>query len=102
MNKTLKTKWVKALRSGKIKQGKGALLDEKGSMCCVGVLGRICGISDKALLENASSLTGGLLEPLEVLGDRAWILAAMNDGTGRFADDPQTFKKIADYIEANL
>lgn len=29
--------WVKALRSGKFKQGTGALRDEKGRYCCLGV-----------------------------------------------------------------
>ncbi len=43
MNKAIKTKWLKALRSGKYKQAKGALcpIDEKGKIkgfCCLGVL----------------------------------------------------------------
>lgn len=37
MNKIIKTKWVKALRSGKYKQGKGAL-KKNGNFCCLGVL----------------------------------------------------------------
>ena len=42
MNKTIMKKWVKALRSGKYKQGRGTLcqVDKKGneSFCCLGVL----------------------------------------------------------------
>lgn len=39
MPKALLRKWLKALRSGKIKQGVGQLLDTKsGAMCCLGVL----------------------------------------------------------------
>lgn len=37
MKKAIATKWVKALRSGKYKQGRGCLLDE-GKYCCLGVL----------------------------------------------------------------
>lgn len=42
MKKRVLTKWLKALRSGKYKQGRGALcqIDKKGneSFCCLGVL----------------------------------------------------------------
>lgn len=42
MDKTIMKKWVKALRSGKYKQGRGTLcqVDKKGneSFCCLGVL----------------------------------------------------------------
>lgn len=41
MNPTVKTKWLKALRSGKYKQGKGALRiikDGETQYCCLGVL----------------------------------------------------------------
>lgn len=39
MNKAVKAKWVKALRSGKYKQARRRLLNEKtGGMCCLGVL----------------------------------------------------------------
>lgn len=37
MNKTLKNKWIKALRSGKYEQGKGNL-NHDGRYCCLGVL----------------------------------------------------------------
>jgi hypothetical protein len=41
MNKNVKHKWVKALRSGDYKQGKGCLLNLKegeANYCCLGVL----------------------------------------------------------------
>lgn len=104
MNKQLKTKWVKALRSGTIKQGRGGLLDAKGRMCCIGVLGRIRGLSDKTLLKCADSLSGEGLKKLEFLGDEARRLAAMNDGTRYNGGLPKkhNFKQIAAWIEANL
>lgn len=37
MKKSIKTKWLKALRSGKYKQGIGRL-NKDGKMCCLGVL----------------------------------------------------------------
>ena len=37
MDKKLKAKWVKALRSGEYKQGKG-YLEDRGKFCCLGVL----------------------------------------------------------------
>lgn len=43
MEPKLKAKWVKALCSGKYKQGKG-YLKRKGRYCCLGVLGELCGI----------------------------------------------------------
>jgi len=37
MKKAEKTKWVAALRSGKYKQGKGALRHSDNTYCCLGV-----------------------------------------------------------------
>lgn len=37
MNKRIKTKWIRALRSGKYEQGKGSLKDGS-NFCCLGVL----------------------------------------------------------------
>jgi hypothetical protein len=42
MKKTIKTKWVKALRSGKYMQAEGQLKDADGGFCCLGVLTDIC------------------------------------------------------------
>lgn len=38
MNGTIKKRWLKALRSGKYKQGKKSLKTEEGNFCCLGVL----------------------------------------------------------------
>lgn len=45
MNKKLKKEWVKALRSGKYKQGVGALctsVNGEDKFCCLGLLADIC------------------------------------------------------------
>lgn len=38
MNQKVKRKWVKALRSGKYKQGFGSLRDKEDNFCALGVL----------------------------------------------------------------
>lgn len=37
MKANIKKRWIKALRSGKYKQGKGRLRNEKDEFCCLGV-----------------------------------------------------------------
>lgn len=104
MDKRLKRKWLKALRSGQYKQGKGALVNEAGAYCCIGVLGKVCGMPDEALLEHAGSISGTGLEALDYarlehsVRDR---LADMNDGVGR-GTKRKSFKQIANWIEKNL
>lgn len=43
MKKSVMQKWVKALRSGKYKQGKHQLRDSDNNYCCLGVLCEISG-----------------------------------------------------------
>ena len=122
-------KWVKALRSGKFKQGQGTLkqYDRKGNAqhCCLGVL---CELYNKDMKKNKKKMLpekvcdndsdfshgysrfGGKKEdlPKEV---KDW--AGMSSSLGNF-DDPfsqpcladlndtgQKFKTIADIIEKN-
>lgn len=104
-----KAKWVKALRSGRYKQGTGKLRkrkDGKLQYCCLGVA---CNLIDnkrwKPLLDNFNfgSIMSGQgptefsynnlisgLRPSEVS-----ILMNLND-------TDQSFNDIADWIEANL
>ena len=102
MDAELKAMWVSKLRSGEIKQGREQLIDEEGAMCCVGVLGRLLGISDDGLRRRAAYLGASNeadpLAPLDKCGlgiDTRQVLAHMND-------KPNTFLEIADYIEKNL
>lgn len=113
MNVEVKEAWVAALRSGKYKQGGGALRKDD-AFCCLGVLCDISGLG---------SWNGGTYEPMgdhradssciylprevvEWAGVSSWnpallkggeriTLASMNDGGS-------TFGQIADTIERDL
>lgn len=104
MTKDQKKKWLYRLRHGKIKQAKGRLLREDGSMCCLGVLGRVLGIPDENLRTYSCSIGGTGLEPL----DKAFAmshrehLAQMNDGDKSRGARRRTFKEIAAWISRNL
>ena len=104
MKKKLKTKWVKALRSGKYKKGVGVLLSingKKQSYCCLGVLGDICGFNEGGLY-NCSYLSD--IHPRktakffsEKIEEK---LSMMNDGNNGYKK--HSFKQIAKWIEENI
>jgi len=101
MNKRIKQKWIKALRSGKYKQGRGHLhYDDK--YCCLGVLTELyirehngekwekmlggnlfCFKAEECNLPEVVSDWAGLEEkdPLIVINDEKDILETVNDGT---------------------
>jgi hypothetical protein len=91
MDKVLKRKWVKALRSRKFKQERGHLgLGNK--LCCLGVLSVVA--------------TGRpqCLQWRELIDQDPRALIDLNDGKkikGKFVGG-KPFSKIADYIEKHL
>lgn len=92
MDKKLKAKWIKALRSGKYQQAREMLVGGHGAYCCLGVLSRICSPrTPKYKLDYPA------FDILNSSQQRA--LASRNDGNDGF--QPHDFAKIADYIEAN-
>ena len=113
MNKRIKAKWVKALRSGKYKQARGVLRNAFGAMCCMGVLTDIrtleTGIRyrgdgdcpDDSYPTRATCKWAGI--PYCPPGDEHEVpdtnematLIRMNDAGSRF-------KKIANWIEKHL
>lgn len=113
--KNIKKAWIKALRSGKYKQGKGTLffpLHKK--YCCLGVLTRVCGIrTDSRLLIDNSDITTIDLKKYHLSKEKLKKfktvhsyfnlyrqiesrLMKMND------DEERNFNEIADYIDKNL
>lgn len=116
MDKKLKTKWVKALRSGKYKQGKGVLRTVDNKFCCLGVLvdvmnkkawSKDTGISSvlikgkEANVEcyqakmQTTSLDRATMARIGLVAQQQGHLISMND-------DGKRFTTIAAYIEADL
>lgn len=101
MNKTIKAKWVKALRSGRYRQAMG-FLELRGSYCCLGVLCRVMKAEKDAYGsfywgedEGYAVLPEALRKEVKIPPRTQGRLASMNDGGERFKD-------IAAYIEKKL
>jgi hypothetical protein len=118
MDATVKELWVKALRSGKYKQGFGKLRDFDSTYCCLGVLCEVAvkqGVIPEATQVEPGSKYGYLRAlsylPTQV---REWAgldapnPAVANDkgitsGLGNHNDSgSHDFNSIADMIEASL
>lgn len=102
MNKELKDKWVKALRSGDYDQGKGALCQVShtgAEYCCLGVLYEVEHGPDK-WEDNGDGFLhthfGSRVVYSQDPSMPACCLVTLNDSNG------WTFEKIADWIEENL
>lgn len=96
MNKRLKAKWLRALRSGEYAQGNGRLKDGK-RYCCLGVL-----LAVKGGVEVGRYGLYGHLPAKHSCGLSDEIqetLAGMNDGR---LGKPYSFTQIANFIEKNL
>ena len=105
MNKAIKKKWLKALRSGEYEQGRGRLCDTSGEVhkfCCLGVLinevegfgviGRDYAVQE---LGYGGMPTAAFRSRVRLSNDAQWRLVSMNDRG-------KSFTEIADWIEANL
>ena len=115
MNKQIKNRWVKALRSGKYRQAHGMLYSagSKG-YCCLGVLCAVQGddpaewdckneqeVEEMLVVNKVPKYLAAGLYTLEMKD-----LANRNDdgvilNTGRHYD-PHSFDEIADFVEHNL
>lgn len=97
--KRFKTKWLKALRSGEYKQGRGQLCIQD-RYCCLGVACVIAGhdMKDESLIPIAYDNVPILLREHSTFIAQ---LTAMNDGV-RGYKRPRSFKQIANWIEKNL
>lgn len=109
MDREWRDEWVRALRSGEFKQGRGQLR-HAGRYCCLGVL---CQLRPDIKWRGGDAIwghgeeAGGTL-PLSLaveLGMRqhhVGHLVDMNDGDKIYGVRKHSFAEIADYIEANL
>ena len=117
-------KWVKALRSGKYKQGTGLLVQSRDNgrgkevfeHCCLGVLAEISGIKRDEIMgselldgwNDKCGLKTNNGKPYDEFGDFKKIqIKTVNRGTVRegnladINDSKVSFKKIANWIEKN-
>lgn len=113
MKKTVMQKWVRALRSGKYKQGVGALAQD-GCNCALGVLCEIAAL-DKAVIKRPAKAStdmvgydgefwllpqsvrvyAGIRTPSAFSNKLKKSVSELNDG------DRWSFRKIAAWIEKN-
>lgn len=105
MNKKLKAKWVKALRSGRYKQTQGNLAIGKGPYemnCCLGVLCRVAH-EPRTKWEDCTDLSdAGMIPEIGITDKQETALIKLNDGKDANGRRIHTFAEIADYIEGNL
>ena len=85
----IRTKWLKALRSGAYPKGKG-FLKQSDNYCALGVLLSVCGIEPRYLgpLQGYEKGTGYEALPITV-PDETWIVS----------DRVNTFAEVADWLE---
>ena len=108
MNKEIKDKWVKALRSGEYKQGR-FYLQQDNLFCCLGVLCKVLDVPNfvSDYRNNTTAFNFGneyshaglpttFCQNIELSDIEEGELINMNDELGK------NFSQIADYIEANL
>lgn len=107
MNKKLKPKWLKALRSGKYKQGTAYLRSTNDRYCCLGVLLDVAGVEWRggggdicyASGFGRGSRTGLSAYRMRQFGlssNEVNALMSMND------IDRKSFEQIAQYISETL
>ncbi len=108
MNKEIAKKWVKALRSGKYKQGQKSLCTVKGKTakyCCLGVLCHIlktpyekCG-DLKRYDEDTAVLPSSVLEKAGMHSCWGETRSGHFSSLTHLNDDGKSFNEIADFIE---
>lgn len=115
MNEEIKKIWVKALKSGKYKQGKGKL-SHAGRYCCLGVLCSIYAREKKIKLPNVINSVGSCANKVLPLDVEYWAscasdpsliyngldfyISSLNDGTK--SRNSLNFNQIADLIKQQL
>lgn len=99
METKLRHKWVSALRSGKHKQGRFELYDERTEKYCgLGVLGLCMGLGKEALRGK------GLLDVLcrSIAIDCPLSIKEIDTCMRMNDTEKKTFDQIADYVEETL
>lgn len=103
MDPELKAKWVKALRSGRYKQGIGVLRRKNNTYCCLGVLYEVVkGKNAWTLLEILSAFEthdSHTTMPSPTFLGEVGLQVKEADYLAELNDEGKTFEEIADAIE---
>jgi hypothetical protein len=98
ISESFKQKWVKALRSGKYKQGNGSMYDTLSkSYDPIGVAHRIVGVKNTKIANKAVPTKQHRFVP-SILASDTNLVEKLID----FNDRGMSFKWIASYIEKHL
>ncbi len=104
----VKTKWLKALRSRKFKQGYHFLKNHSNKYCCLGVLAELEGVhievESTSFIDEADAAALFHCDKTQAC-DLQRTLANKNDGYdggSSYNIKPQKFYQIARWIERNL
>lgn len=107
MDKKIKARWIKALRSGRYRQIQLDLADSENGRCCLGVLRTIC--RNKSHHQNdAQMLSPEFCEKVglgpEIAAECAGTPPKKSQGYLSLLNDDKgySFEEIADFIENNL
>ncbi len=112
MKKQVMKKWVKALRSGEYKQGKGYLVNNKDEFCCLGVL---CNIAPDYVrgewIRDKDTGEWEMFGDSEATPRKIMKWSGLKDDCGEYDSDEydlaehndngKSFTEIADIIEQN-
>jgi hypothetical protein len=102
MNRTIKKKWINALRSGRFKQGNGCLRSGEGH-CCLGVLCEITGNGKNRDMTNSYPVDSDPLGANEsTVGNFMGLSVKTQFTLARLNDYGHTFEEIANYISKNV
>lgn len=111
MNKRVKQKWLKALRSGEYRQGTKQL-ESRGAFCCLGVLEDLYRTAEQVRWTRHASSKGfhskdcAKWSGLETARDIDYAALSPRKSTVKklvnMNDDGKTFPEIANWIEENL
>lgn len=101
MLRSIKRIWVKALKNGEFKQGRGTLVG-RGRYCCLGVLRKVAELGT-----HTSDGSGGELNVLQLrsvglsVADQKTLIR-LNDGHIPSGTRKHSFAEIAAWINKNL
>lgn len=102
LNKELMTRWIKALESGRYRQGREALKQKDGSghvrYCCLGVLQKL---EPKIKQDKADGEMLDEASVRKILGcdlDQVYLSEANDGANYELEYEPQTFKQIAQHL----